>query len=186
MVPELRTERLLLRPLSIADEAQLQRVFPQWDVVRWLDAKVPWPYPDDGARYFLEQVALPQMAAGKSWHWSIRRQDAPEDLIGEITLQDVPDHHRGFWIDPAWHRQGFASEAADAVTLFWFEVLERPLLRVPKAAGNEASRRISLRQGMRVIDRFVGQLVSGPCEFELWELTREDWLAQRRSQSPNG
>ncbi len=185
MVPDLQTERLLLQSLSIDDETQLQRVFPQWEIVRWLDAKVPWPYPDDGARFFLEQIALPQMAAGTGWHWSIRRRGAPDELIGEITLQDVPDHHRGFWIDPAWHGLGFASEAADAVTAFWFEVLDMPVLRVPKATSNVASRRISLRQGMRVIDRYVGNLVGGACEFELWELTREEWHAQRRPPAAN-
>lgn len=179
MTPVLATPQLLLQPLTLADEAELQRVFPQWEIVRWLDAAVPWPYPDDGARYFIEQVVLPQMAAGTGWHWAIRRRADPDRLIGEITLQDVTDHNRGFWIDPIWHGHGFASEAADAATRFWFEELERPLLRVPKAAGNEASRRISLRQGMRLIDRFEGQLVSGPCEFELWELTRDEWLARR-------
>lgn len=179
MVHALETSRLLLEPLTLADAGELQRVFPQWEIVRWLDATVPWPYPEDGARFFIEQIVLPQMQAGTGWHWGIRRRAEPDRLIGEITLQDVTDRNRGFWIDPAWHGHGFAGEAADAVTRFWFEVLERPLLRVPKAAGNVASRRISLRQGMRVVDRFQGNLVGGPCEFELWELTREEWLARR-------
>ena len=179
MVPTLDTARLILRPLSLGDEAAIQRIFPQWEIVRWLDAGVPWPYPDDGARYFLEQVALPQMAAGTAWHWGIFRREAPDDLIGEITLQDVTDHHRGFWIDPHWQGHGYASEAAEAVTEFWFETLNRPVLRVPKAAANVASRRISEKQGMRAIGQFTGELVSGLYEFELWELTREEWRSRR-------
>jgi [ribosomal protein S5]-alanine N-acetyltransferase len=181
MIPTLDTRRLVLRPLSMADEPAIQRIFPQWEIVRWLDDKVPWPYPDDGARFFLEQLALPQMEQGLAWHWVICRREAPADLIGQITLQDVTDHHRGFWLDPHWHGCGYASEAAEAVTEFWFEVLDRTVLRVPKASANLASRRISERQGMHVIGRFTGQLVSGPHEFELWELTREEWRRRKAS-----
>ena len=49
MTPELETARLFLRPLALADAEQLQKIFPQWDIVRYLANKVPWPYPADGA-----------------------------------------------------------------------------------------------------------------------------------------
>ena len=180
MIPNLETERLILKPLCREDIDAIQQVFPQWEIVRWLDARVPWPYPEDGARSFIEQVVLPAAKAGTGWHWSIRRRADPAILIGEITLQDVPRNNRGFWIVPEWQRHGYAGEAADAVTQFWFEVLCKPVLHVPKAAANVASRRISERQGMRVIEVFKGQLVGGEYDFELWELLREVWLARRQ------
>ena len=123
---------------------------------------------------------LPTAKAGTGWHWSIRRRADPATLIGEITLQDDPCNNRGFWIVPDWQRHGYAGEAADAVTQFWFEVLSKPVLHVPKAAVNVASRRISERQGMQVIEVFKGQLVGGEYDFELWELLREAWLARRQ------
>ena len=44
------------------------------------------------------------------------------------------------------------SEACEAATDYWFDVLKFPLLRVPKAIANGgAARRISEKQGMRVI-----------------------------------
>lgn len=181
MVPQFETARLVLRPLTLADEFEIQRVFPQWEIVRWLDAKVPWPYPSDGARAFLEKVALPEMAMGTGWHWGIFRHEEPEVMIGEITLQDVERHNRGFWIDPQWQGRGYAGEAADIVTEYWFETLDRSVLHVPKASTNLASRRISERQGMHVIDHFIGELVEGPCPFELWELTRKEWRDRLRS-----
>jgi len=180
MIPNLETERLILKPLCREDIDAIQQVFPQWEIVRWLDARVPWPYPEDGARSFIEQVVLPTAKAGTGWHWSIRRRADPATLIGEITLQDDPRNNRGFWIVPEWQRHGYAGEAADAVTQFWFEVLSKPVLHVPKATANVASRRISERQGMRVIEVFKGQLVGGEYDFELWELLREVWLARRQ------
>ena len=47
--PVLETPRLILRPPLPADTPVVQRRFPQWEIVRYLHAKVPWPYPADGA-----------------------------------------------------------------------------------------------------------------------------------------
>lgn len=175
-IPTLHSPRLLLRPLRLDDADAIQALFPHWDVVRYLAAQVPWPYPADGARQFLRDLALPAMAAGHAWHWSLRRREAPDRLIGVISLMDEADNNRGFWIDPQWQGQGLMSEACEAVTAFWFEVLGRPHLRVPKASANIASRRISERSGMQVIGHGEGDYVSGRLPFELWEITREAWF----------
>ena len=175
----LETERLLLQPLTQADAPAIQAAFPVWEVVRWLANVVPWPYPEDGAETFVSQVALPAMAEGTAWHWSIRRKAEPERLIGVVTLTDKDDDNRGFWIDPVQQGQGFATEASAAVTDYWFDVLGRPVLRVPKAVANPASRRVSEKQGMRVVRRLELSLVSGIEEAELWEIDRERWRASR-------
>src|SRR5450631_2925102 len=145
-IPQLQTPRLLLRPVELSDAPQLQTAFPQWEVVRYLNAKVPWPYPEDGAETFLRTLALPAMERGDEWIWSIRRKASPDTLIGAISLARSENENRGFWIVPEWQRQGFMSEACDAVTEYWFDVLKFPVLRAPKAIANEASRRISVRQ----------------------------------------
>ena len=49
IIPSLHTPRLLLQPLQLADAEQIQPLFGQWEVVRYLNAQVPWPYPADGA-----------------------------------------------------------------------------------------------------------------------------------------
>lgn len=41
--PQLETARLLLKPLVSEDAAQIQRIFPRWEIVRYLIASVPWP-----------------------------------------------------------------------------------------------------------------------------------------------
>lgn len=179
-LPSLNTPRLLLEPLCLADAEAIQRVFPQWEVVRYLSCQVPWPYPTDGALAYVRDIALPNMAAGREWHWSIRPHSEPGRLIGLVSLREEPGNNRGFWLDPAWQGRGLASEAAEAVTGYWFEVLGRPLMRVPKAAANLASRRISERSGMRLVATEERDYVSGRLTTEIWELTREEWLAQQR------
>jgi ribosomal-protein-alanine N-acetyltransferase len=75
MQPELETERLLLRPLRLADAEQTQLLFPQWEIVQYLNAIVPWPYPDDGAFAYYRDRALPAMARGDEWHWTLRLKE---------------------------------------------------------------------------------------------------------------
>jgi RimJ/RimL family protein N-acetyltransferase len=115
-VPVLTTTRLILRPLELADAGAIQKQFPQWEIVRFLVAEIPWPYPADGAERFIRDLALPAMKAGREWYWSIRPSHLPDQLIGIVSLMDKPDNNRGFWIDPVWQGRGFASEASAAIT----------------------------------------------------------------------
>jgi hypothetical protein len=65
----LETARLILRPLEISDAKEVQVLFPQWEIVRYLASRVPWPYPSDGAYKFYRDVALPAIDRGEEWHW---------------------------------------------------------------------------------------------------------------------
>lgn len=177
--PPLATARLVLRPLDIQDADAIQRVFPQWEIVRFLADVVPWPYPADGARAYLEQVAIPAMRRGTEWHWTLRTKEQPDRLIGMVSLMDDESgNNRGFWLDPAHHGQGYMTEASEAATAYWFEVLDKALLRAPKAVANVASRNISVRSGMRLVGTEERGYVSGRLPTEIWEITREEWLAR--------
>lgn len=177
--PTLYTERLILRPLELADAAAIQRQFAHWEVVRYLNARVPWPYPADGALSYLRDIALPAIARGEEWHWSIRLQSAPGQLIGGVSLMNEADNNRGFWLGPDWQGHGYMSEACAAVTDYWFQVLGCDVLRVPKATPNLASRRISERGGMRLVGSDEDDFVSGRLPRDLWEITREQWRRLR-------
>jgi ribosomal-protein-alanine N-acetyltransferase len=179
MTPPLETRRLLLRPLELADAAQVQILFPHWEIVRYLAGPVPWPYPPDGAYRFYRDVALPAAERGEQWHWTLRLKELPEQIIGSISLARSPDTNRGFWIGLPWQGRGLMTEAAEAVTDYWFHVLRFPVLRVPKAASNAASRRISDKNGMRVIATEMREYVSGPALAEIWEITAEEWEVHR-------
>jgi len=181
MTSELQTERLLLKPLELADAAQVQRLFPHWEIVRYLSYIVPWPYPLDGAYRFYKDVALPAMERGEQWHWTLRLKTAPENLIGSINLLKGEKENRGFWLGLPWQGQGLMSEAAEVVTDYWFNVLKFKVLRAPKAIINEPSRRISAKNGMRVIATEEREYVSGKLLSEIWEITAEEWNTRHKS-----
>lgn len=175
----LETARLWLRPLEEADAPQIQATFPQWEIVRYLASFVPWPYPADGAAAYCRNV-LRDVAQGTHWIWTLRLKSDPDHLIGVIELMTTGDNNRGFWLDPRHRRQGLMLEACDAVTDYWFNVLGCSVLRVPKAVANLGSRRISERQGMRLVGTTERDYVSGRQLAEIWEITAEEWHARRR------
>jgi RimJ/RimL family protein N-acetyltransferase len=103
-------------------------------------------------------------------------------VIGFISLGKTNDENRGFWLDPKWHSRSYMTEACNAVTDFWFEELRMPILRSHKAIENQASRKISQRQGMRVVWTGDRAYVGGTFPSEMWEITAEEWRARKRNK----
>jgi RimJ/RimL family protein N-acetyltransferase len=182
MIPQLETPRLILRPASLADAEQTQLIFPHWDVVRFLAARVPWPYPPDGALTYYRDIALPGIARGEEWHWSLRLRTDPAQLIGFISLMKRADDNRGFWLGLPWQGRGLMTEAAATVTDFWFDTLGFSEMRVAKAAVNTASRRISQKHGMRLVAIEERDYVSGRLPAEVWAITAEEWRRHRAAR----
>ena len=136
--PILTTARLMLVPASLDDVAFVQAEFPHWEIVRFMNTRVPWPYPADGALTFYRDVLLPQTARGEGHAWTIRLSDTMR--IGLVNLRITPEgENRGFWVSRAHQGNGYAREAADAATDFYFRMLDQPELRVSKAVANTAS-----------------------------------------------
>lgn len=177
MVPAGETKRLILRPLALVDAPQIQDLFPQWEIVRYLLNVVPWPYPPDGAVHFIRDMALPAMGHGDQWVWTLRLKSAPDKIIGLLDLRRGEEDNRGFWLDPAWQRQGLMSEACVWANDFWFDQLGFPVLRAAKAAANVTSRRISEKHGMRLVGVVEKDYVSGRLPAEIWEITADEWRA---------
>jgi [ribosomal protein S5]-alanine N-acetyltransferase len=66
VIATLQTKRLFLQPLQLADAERTQRLFPQWEMVTFLNKQIPWPYPADGAFTYYRDVALPRSSAESS------------------------------------------------------------------------------------------------------------------------
>lgn len=182
MSDEIWTPRLILRPLELSDAETTQRLFPHWEIVQYLANKVIWPYPEDGALAYYRDWALPGVARGEEWHWGLRLKGGPDHLIGAVSLMRTGETNRGFWMGLPWQGRGLMSEAVEAVTGYWFDVLRMPVLRTSKAAANIASRRVSEKGGMRLVGTDDRDYVSGRLPTEFWEITAEEWRARVASR----
>ncbi len=182
----LETARLRLRPLRLADAPRIQELFPHWEIVQYMAAAIPWPYPENGALQFLE-LMLPKNEAGTQYDWAITlKSDSSGQLIGLISLYpNSTEDNRGFWLGTAYQRQGYMTEAAGAVNDFAFGTLQMPALLLNNAAPNYASHRLKEISGATIIaieedTAFVG----GRFQKVRWRLTREEWEAHRNHSSP--
>jgi len=163
--------------MALADAEQIQALFPRWEIVKYLNAKVPWPYPPDGALQYIRIAALPAMERGDEWHWTLRLRSAPDTIVGAIGLMKGEEENRGFWLAPEHRGQGLMTEACIWTSDFYFDVLGFERMRVPKAVANRPSRRISERMGMHLVRLEERDLVSGRLPCEVWEITAEEWRA---------
>lgn len=177
--PTLHTARLTLRPLRLDDAPAIQRGFARWEVVRHLLARVPWPYPDDGALTNTRE-SLEKRARDEQFFWAITFKGGDDQLIGRIDLRpDTGDREmRGFWLAHEHWGQGLMTEAASAVTDYALVTLGWPHLYVSNAADNAPSHRIKEKQGFELVDVLDAEFVEGPRKKEVWKLTREAWMGR--------
>lgn len=180
--PTLETERLILRPMREADAPAIQRWFPDWELVKYLHAGIPWPYPDDGAETNIRQ-SLETRARDEKFYWVLTEKGGDDQAIGRIDLWPFDGEKRdmrGFWLARPWWGRGLMTEAAERVTQYAFEDLGWPFLYLTNAEPNRGSHRVKAKQGAILIDREPCSFVSGEFMREVWRLDREAWLARRR------
>jgi len=184
--PTLETPRLVLRPLSLDDAPAIQKYFNNWNIIQHLNAGIPWPYPDDGAESFIRSC-LPKLETGEVYMWVLVPKTEPREAIGLIDFGVTRNHHhgnRGFWLAEPFWGQGLMTEAVAATNDFIFGVLKLEKYTVCNAVVNKGSRRIKEKTGARFIG--YGELAhhSGETEIEIWDVTREAWLAAKSSPGP--
>jgi ribosomal-protein-alanine N-acetyltransferase len=185
ITPTLETPRLRLRPLRLDDAPRIQEIFPHWEILEYLSAAIPWPYPDDGARTFLE-ATLPKVEAGQEYDWAITLKSENNDQpIGIIALYPGREENRGFWLGKYYHRQGLMTEAVCAVNDFAFDTLGLTHLNLNNAEPNLASNRLKEISGAKIVALNDDvPYVGGKFRQVRWLLTRDDWHTHRHLSCP--
>lgn len=175
-LPVFETERLILRGITLQDIPSYQKHFVDYEVIQHLSALVPWPYPADGVKLFVENFILPNQGKNR-WMWGIFLKTNPDELIGGVDLwRDGKPENRGFWLGKAFWGKGLMTEAVKPVMDYAFDVLGFEKMILSNAVGNVRSRRVKEKSGAKLIGTKPTKFVSPKySESELWEITKEDW-----------
>jgi ribosomal-protein-alanine N-acetyltransferase len=177
---ELKTDRLILRPIVESDILSYQRYFNNYAVLRYLNAIIPWPYPDDGVQHFYREVIVPNQGKDR-WFWAIARKNHEAELIGTIDLsRNGSPENRGFWLaEPFWGK-GYMTEAVSIIHDFAFDNLGFSRMILCNAKGNIASRRVKEKTGATLLRVEPATFVDASLrEREVWELSKSQWYAFR-------
>jgi len=181
---EIETPRLFLRPISLEDSSTIQKYFDNWNIIKYIGAEVPWPYPGDGATTYLKEILM-KVESSETYVWGIIVKKTIPEVIGviEYRLSDNEDDNRGFWLAEPFWGHGYMTEAVVATQDFVFHELKASRLIVKNAESNEGSRIIKKRCGAEQVDRVPGKYLSGDTWEEVWEITRERWNSIREDRS---
>lgn len=183
-LPELQTERLILRGIRPSDASSYEKHFVDYEVIRQLARVVPWPYPKGGVAEYINTSMLPQQGKDR-WIWGIFLKENSEELIGCVDLwREGKPENRGFWLGRAFWGKGYMTEAVAPIMDYAFDKLGFERLVFSNAAGNQRSRRIKEKTGARFVGNRPSEFVDPSyTEAETFELTKEEWKAFR-SKNP--
>jgi len=141
----LKTDRLVLRPMAMADAADLFAIFSDPEAMAW------WDRPPILRLAVAEDMIGDQieaMADGLCLYWTVFVDDT---AIGSCDLSLIDraagTAEAGFLFRQDRWDQGFATEAMTAVTGYGFASLKLSRLFARIHAGNGRARRLLLRLG---------------------------------------
>jgi RimJ/RimL family protein N-acetyltransferase len=140
----LETERLILRPPTMADVAAFVPLIADFDVARNLSS-VPHPYTEEAGRAFILR-AQERRAAGGDHAFAIVRK-ADDAYIGAAGVHPERNWEFGYWIGKPYWRNGYATEAARRIVRFAFEDLDTDYLTAGWFFDNPVSGRILEKLG---------------------------------------
>ena len=181
MTARLETKRLILRPIELSDAPAVQRYFPEWEIIRNLSKQVPWPYPDNGAEWWLQNSVAGPVARGERHVWAITIRERGDECIGVVdySFADEGLGNRGFWIALPFQGKGYMTEAIVAVQDHLFFDLRIDGIRALCAVDNTGSSRIKEKTGGVLVGETDAAHWSGVDRAEVWEIDGERWRRLR-------
>lgn len=175
-IETLQTDRLILKQVNPEHYPSYHRHINDYEVIKYLSSKVPWPYPENGVKEYLENIIGNDLGSER-WLWGIFLKNNPNEVIGAIELwrKSCPEN-RGFWLGKDYWNQGYMTEAADIINHYAFTKLKFDKLIFSNASQNIGSRRIKEKTGAKLIGTRGANFVSPEFTIaETWELTKENW-----------
>lgn len=147
-IPELETERLVLRRMKRTDAADMYEYSKNPEVTRYL-LWMPHPSVHYTARYLA--YLQDRYAVGKFYDWALVDKSTGK-MIGTCGFTRFHEEHNsaecGYVLNPDYWGCGIAAEALGAVMNFGFMTLGLHRIECRYMKGNDRSRRVMEKVGM--------------------------------------
>ncbi len=141
---KIQTNRLILREWSARDLSSLVRNINNLEISKWL-AVVPHPYTTKDGRRFIDKKLKEKRKKGKErqdYTLAIQLKDKSR-IMGGIGIHKI-DYSSGvgtlgYWLSQEYWRNGYMSEALEAIVNFGFNDLGLRRLEAGVFKGNPSS-----------------------------------------------
>jgi len=147
---ELFTDRLLLRKFKLSDVTKVVKLAGVFEIAD-TTLRIPHPYEEKDAKGWIEQQYT-WLNQNLSVTWAITIKESG-DLIGAIGLmnfQEIFLHaEMGYWIGKPFWNKGYATEAAQAILKYGFEILKLNRIHAHHFSRNASSKKVLLKIGMK-------------------------------------
>lgn len=146
--PTIETDRLILRPFTLDDAREVQRLAGDRDIAS-TTLNIPHPYEEGMAEEWIG-THQERFDKGELVNFAITHRQQ-EYLIGAMGLVIERRFDRaeiGYWIGKPHWNQGYCTEAAHAMLRYGFEVMGLNRIHAAHFASNPASGRVMQKVGM--------------------------------------
>jgi ribosomal-protein-alanine N-acetyltransferase len=144
--PELTTERLVLRQITVADVNEIFRLRSEEEVLRYIK-KAPAKDHEDALKWI--QLISDQGEAELSITWALTLK-GDQEMIGTICIWNIQkSQYRGelgYSLLPEHHRKGYMNEAIEAVMKYAFEKMKLHGVEAHIDPDNQGSLRLMEKQ----------------------------------------
>lgn len=167
IAPTLESERLLLRPLTTGDAAELTQIINDYEISKWL-AVIPYPCTIIHMLWFISSYP-------NALRFGVEERDSGR-LIGVVYVGE----QFGYWLGRDYWGNGYMLEAARCALDYWFDEGNDALL-TSYIEGNERSRAILEALGFQDTSVATGWSEARESDMPLQRmaLTRQLWLAHK-------
>jgi [ribosomal protein S5]-alanine N-acetyltransferase len=148
-LPSLHTDRLVLRPYSLADVPHLIRLAGTREVAA-TTLRIPHPYREQDAVDFIASCQV-DFELDRCARFAVMLRESGE-FCGGAGLRIERWQHQGelgYWLGVPYWGKGYATECARAVVHYGFDDLKLHRIYASHLAHNPASGRVLQKIGMR-------------------------------------
>ena len=176
-IPQLETERLLLRFFDLSDAERVRELAGDKEIAD-TTTNIPHPYEEEMAEEWISTHRI-KFESGECVHFAIILKKKSE-LIGAIGLIIDKSFNRGelgYWIGRKYWNQGYCTEAAGAVLGYGFNQLLLHKITSSHFARNPSSGRVMRKIGMKK-EGFLKKHVPKNGHYEdlvLYGILRNEW-----------
>lgn len=148
-LPTIESEKVLLRPFSPGDVAEVTRLASDKEIAK-TTSNIPHPYEEKMAKKWIEKHEK-EWEKGEALKLAVTRKE-DENLVGSISLEIYDQHDMaelGYWIGKEYWSKGYCTEAAAAIIEYGFEVLDLNKIYASYFKDNPGSGKVLKKLGMR-------------------------------------